>query len=247
LLRSLFLVVVIGSLAGCGGELPVVREAGLNVLLVTVDTLRADALGVYGSSRASTPVIDRLAAEGVRFSNARAHNVVTLPSHVNILSGLYPYHHGVRENAGFRVPKTVNTLATLLEARGYRTGAFVSAFPLDRRFGLDRGFDEYDDRYGKTGQNSAFRVPERPAVETVTAAKRWIDSSASSTPFFAWIHVYEPHFPYTPPEPFASKYRQTPYDGEVAAVDAALGSNRFSIAAPPPRVAVPRTRTRTRW
>ena len=109
--RALILIVVASVGVACRGQAPPVREAGLNVLLVTIDTLRADALGSYGNRRAATPVIDRVAAEGVRFTNARAHNVVTLPSHVNILTGLYPYHHGVRENAGFRVPRTVETLA----------------------------------------------------------------------------------------------------------------------------------------
>jgi hypothetical protein len=123
------------------------RRPGMDVLLVTIDTLRADAVGAYGRSGDPTPWIDRLAAGGVRFANARAHNVVTLPSHANILSGRLPFEHGVRDNAGFRFPKDEETLATRLSARGYRTGAFVSAFTLDSRFGLERGFDVYDDRF----------------------------------------------------------------------------------------------------
>jgi arylsulfatase A-like enzyme/Tfp pilus assembly protein PilF len=196
------------------------REAGLSVLLITIDTLRADALGAYGNTKAATPGLDRLSSAGVRFSRASAHNVVTLPSHVNIFTGQYPFHHGVRENSGFRVPAEVDTLATVLKARGYRTGAFVSAFPLDVRFGLARGFDVYDDRYGKGAERRAFREPERAGPATVAAAVEWI--GRQQAPWFAWVHVYEPHFPYAPPEPFASRYRNEPYLGEVSAADAAL-------------------------
>jgi len=197
------------------------RDPGLSVLLVTVDTLRADALGSYGKADAGTPTLDRLAAEGVRFERCHAQNVVTLPSHANILSGRYPFDHGVRDNAGFRFPAGADTLATLLKARGFHTGAFVSAFPLDSRFGLDRGFDVYDDRFGDRGSHTAFRMEERPGGETVAAALRW-RSAQGSSPTFQWVHVYEPHFPYTPPEPFASQHRDDPYQGEVATADSIL-------------------------
>lgn len=196
---------------------------------MTVDTLRVDALGASGNSAASTPWIDRLAAAGVRFDQAHASTVVTLPSHANILSGLYPFRHGVRENAGFRFPETTETIATVLHGRGYRTGAFVSAFPLDSRFQLTRGFDVYDDRFPKSDA-TAFRVPERRGADTVAAALRWIAAESTAAPepggarrWFAWVHLYEPHFPYTPPEPYGSRYREHPYLGEVAAADAALG------------------------
>jgi arylsulfatase A-like enzyme/Tfp pilus assembly protein PilF len=211
------------------------REPGLNVLLITVDTLRADALGAYGNATVSTPLLDRLSAGGVRFSRALAQTVVTLPSHANILSGRYPFAHGVRENSGFRFPDNVDTLATLLKAQGYRTGAFVSAFPLDVRFGLARGFDVYDDRYGKGAERAAFREPERAGTATVAAAVSWIAGQSPSpqsttaspqpqapSPWFAWVHLYEPHFPYAPPEPYATRYRTAPYLGEVSAADAAL-------------------------
>src|SRR3954447_19292012 len=167
------------------------RRPAPNVLLITIDTLRADALGAYGNRSASTPWIDRLATAGVRFAQARASAVVTLPSHATILSGLYPFHHGVRENAGFRFPPQVETLATLLRARHYRTGAFVSAFPLDARFGLTRGFDVYDDHFSKNENTAvAFRVPERRGADTVAAALAWI--ARDTSPWFAWVHVYEP-------------------------------------------------------
>ena len=210
-------------LSACGGSAPARRDASQNVLLITIDTLRADAIGASGNRSVSTPWIDRLAAGGVRFTAAHASTVVTLPSHANILSGVYPFRHGVRENAGFRFPAHVDTLATILKARGYRTAAFVSAFPLDARFGLTRGFDVYDDRFPKGEANVAFRVPERRGADTVAAALKWIADVPAANRWFVWLHLYEPHFPYTPPEPYASRYRDAPYLGEVSATDAALG------------------------
>jgi arylsulfatase A-like enzyme len=199
------------------------REAGLNVLLITIDTLRADAIGAYGDARAATPWIDRLAAGGVRFARAHAHNVVTLPSHSNILSGRHPFGHGVRDNAGFRFPRGTDTLATMLQRRGYRTAAFVSAFTLDSRFGLDAGFDVYDDAFADGDAPAAFALPERRGTETVAGARRWLDQGGSG-PYFCWVHLYDPHAPYEPPEPYASRFPDDPYRGEVAAADAALGS-----------------------
>jgi arylsulfatase A-like enzyme/Flp pilus assembly protein TadD len=197
------------------------REAGLDVLLITVDTLRADALGAYGNARARTPWIDRLSARGVRFEQAHAHNVVTLPSHANILSGRYPFQHGVRDNAGFRFPTGMPTLATRLKLRGYRTGAFVSAFPLDSRFGLDHGFDVYDDSFADGRAAMEFLLPERPATATVAAAREWM-GKGDGRPTFTWVHLYDPHAPYQPPPAFASAFPRDPYHGEVAATDAAL-------------------------
>jgi len=216
-------VITIAVMISCGTP-TIRRQPGLNVLLITIDTLRADALGAYGNSTVSTPLLDRLSAGGVRFSRALAQTVVTLPSHANILSGRYPFAHGVRENSGFRFPDNVDTLATVLKAQGYRTGAFVSAFPLDVRFGLARGFDVYDDRYGKGAERAAFREPERAGTATVAAAAAWIANPKppAPTPWFAWVHLYEPHFPYAPPEPYATRYRAAPYLGEVSAADAAL-------------------------
>jgi arylsulfatase A-like enzyme/Flp pilus assembly protein TadD len=199
----------------------VVREPGLDVLLITIDTLRADALGSYGNQRAETPWMDRLAREGVRFDDAHAHNVTTLPSHANILSGLYPQEHGVRDNSGFRFPKDVTTLASILKDQGYRTGAFVSAFPLASRFGLDRGFEIYEDSFVDATSRPAFLEQERRGPETVALARSWL-AQEEERPYFCWVHLYEPHFPYEPPEPFASRFRDAPYHGDVAATDAAL-------------------------
>ena len=197
------------------------REPGLDVLLITIDTLRADALGCYGNTAVETPWIDRLAAGGVRFEQVHAQNVVTLPSHANILSGRYPLDHGVRDNSGFRFPAGVDTLATILKRAGYATGAFVSAFPLDSRFGLDRGFDVYDDRLGDPEARTAFLMPERPGARTVEEARKW-RAAQGQVPTFTWIHLYEPHFPYVPPEPFTSRYADSPYHGEVAYTDSLL-------------------------
>ena len=197
------------------------RRPGMDVLLVTIDTLRADAVGAYGQTRGATPWIDRLAKRGVVFTGAHAHNVVTLPSHANILSGRLPFEHGVRDNAGFRFPKDMETLATRLSSRGYRTGAFVSAFTLESRFGLDRGFDVYDDRFADGATASAFVLPERPGAMTAAAARAWL-AAGDGRPSFAWVHLYDPHAPYRPPEPHASRFAGDPYLGDVAAADAAL-------------------------
>jgi arylsulfatase A-like enzyme/Tfp pilus assembly protein PilF len=197
------------------------HQYGPNVLLMTVDTLRADAVGAYGRTSAVTPWMDRLASAGVRFTAAHAHNVVTLPSHANILSGRLPPDHGVRDNGGFRFPATLETLATLLHAQGYRTGAFVSAFPLAARFGLNRGFDEYDDRFAGAAR-PAFLIQERSGRDTVARALAWLATQADDR-WFCWVHIYEPHFPYAPPEPLASRFAGDAYHGEVAAADAALG------------------------
>jgi arylsulfatase A-like enzyme/tetratricopeptide (TPR) repeat protein len=194
-----------------------------NVLLITIDTLRADAVGAYGARSAATPWIDRIAAGGLRFDNAHAHTVVTLPSHANILMGRLPTEHGVRDNSGFRVAADQATLATQLKAAGFMTAAFVSAFPLDSRFGLARGFDVYDDRFVDATPRPPLLEQERAGTATVAAARRWLDAQGQSRRWFCWVHLYEPHFPYAPPEPFAARFAGTPYIGEVAAADAALG------------------------
>jgi arylsulfatase A-like enzyme/Flp pilus assembly protein TadD len=210
-----------GVLWACGGRSLPVASPTLNVLLITIDTLRADALAAYGNRQVVAPEIERLAAAGVRFAGAHAHNVVTLPSHANILSGLYPQDHGVRDNAGFRFPAAPPTLATLLKARGYATAAFVSAFPLASRFGLARGFDVYDDRFVDAAPRPPMLEQERRGTETVALARQWLDAHAAG-PAFCWVHLYEPHAPYAPPEPFASRFPGDPYLGEVAAADRAL-------------------------
>jgi arylsulfatase A-like enzyme/Flp pilus assembly protein TadD len=191
-----------------------------NVLFVTIDTLRADALGSYGG-RASTPILDALAARGARFTFAHAHAVVTLPSHTSLMTGQYPYMHGVRDNNGYRVAADSATLAVRLKAAGFATGAFVGAFPLDQRFGLGRGFDVYDDRISEVGTTVDFALPERRADAVVSAATSWLGQQ--STKWLAWVHVFDPHAPYQPPPEYASRYPDSPYAAEVAWTDAALG------------------------
>lgn len=194
--------------------------AGQNVLIITIDTLRADAMSQDGGP-ALTPALDQLAADGVRFTFAHAHAVITLPSHTSIFTGEYPYQHGVRENSGYRVAPGARTLATLLKQAGYATGAFVGAFPLHSRFGLNQGFDVYDDRFGETRAPTEFVMPERPATAVVELARNWI-AAKRDTRWLAWVHVFDPHAPYRPPPPFDRQYAGRPYFGEVAATDAAL-------------------------
>lgn len=191
-----------------------------NVLLITVDTLRADRLGCYGDKGIRTPAIDALAARGVLFARAFAHTPSTLPSHTNILLGMTPNAHGVHDNSNFIVRDDFPTLAEWLKAQGYATGAFVGAFPLDSRFGLVQGFDVYDDNYGSQGPTDMTFV-ERKADVVVGKALEWLEGRTG--PWFLWIHLFDPHQPYEPPEPFKSQYPGRPYDGEIAFVDSAMG------------------------
>jgi arylsulfatase A-like enzyme/Flp pilus assembly protein TadD len=192
-----------------------------DIILVTIDTVRADSVGFGGNARVRTPFLDSLAQRGVAFTNAHAHNVVTLPSHVNILTGLYPYQHGVRDNAGFTLDAKHATVATMLRQQGYATGAFVGAFPLDARFGLNQGFDQYDDNYGKGAATMDFVVQERPAAAVLDSATKWWRANEGRKRFM-WVHLYDPHAPYAPPEPFFSQYRDDEYLGEIAYVDDSL-------------------------
>lgn len=212
-----------GALSGgCSGRrLPTFeRRADQNVLLVTIDTLRADALSVSGGP-AHTPNIDALAARGIRFDFAHAHAVLTRPSHASILTGLYPYEHGVRDHSGYRMRPGTPTLATWLKQQGFATGAFVGGVPLVRSFGLDGGFDVYDDHFERHGESTDFSLAERPAGAVVAAALAWIGRQQGR--WFAWVHVFDPHAPYTPPPPFDTEYAGRLYYGEVAYVDQALG------------------------
>jgi arylsulfatase A-like enzyme/Flp pilus assembly protein TadD len=196
------------------------RAASRNLLIITIDTLRADRLSCYGSKFLNTPNIDILARRGALFSRAFAHNPTTLPSHANILLGLTPLTHGVHENSGFIVGKEFLTLAEYLKSYKYSTAAFVGAFPLDSRFGLDQGFDIYDDEY-EAQSSQKFSYGERKASVVIDRALAWLETQASR--WFLWIHVFDPHHPYEPPEPFKAQFRNQPYDGEVAYVDAELG------------------------
>lgn len=218
-MKKLLLVLV---LLGCQPrEAAAPAAVAGDIILVTIDTWRADSAGFAGHPRVKTPFLDSLAARGIVFTNAHAHNVVTLPSHVNVLTGLNPYEHGVRENAGFVLDEKIETLAERLARAGYATGAFVAAFPLDKRYGLGQGFEVYDDNYGKGRATLDFKVQERGAEAVLSAAAKWWQEVTGKKRFL-WVHLYDPHAPYAPPEPFATEYRDAPYLGEIAATDHAL-------------------------
>lgn len=199
--------------------------ADFNVALVTLDTTRADRLGCYGYERAETPVLDRLAKEGVRFADAVSPAPLTLTAHASILTGLDPHHHRVRHNGQYRLDPSQATLAEVLRNRGYDTAAFVSAFVLDARFGLKQGFDLYDDRVEPTsGPFFAGLESERSAEKVTDAALDWLRARKGvKKPFFLWVHYYDPHAEYKPPEPYARRFQARTYDGEIAYMDSQIG------------------------
>jgi tetratricopeptide (TPR) repeat protein len=199
-----------------------VRDERTDVLLVTIDTLRADRVGAYGDPHASTAVMDALAAEGLLFREAHTVTPLTLPAHASLLSGLYPLHHGLRDNAGFLLSPQVATLPAALQAQGYATAAFVSAFVLDSAWGLDRGFDLYRDPFHPQdlARVGAFGEVELPGAEVVNAAVAWWkEAGRGPNPRFAWVHLYGPHQPWTADPALSAD----PYRAEVAAADRLLG------------------------
>jgi choline-sulfatase len=210
-------IALCGLAAGCS------RHAAepARILLVTIDTLRADHVGCYGAERVHTPTLDALAQGGTRFAAAMSPAPLTLPSHTTILTGLDPDHHGVRHNGVFALGPRVPTLAEHLHARGYGTAAFVGAFVLDHRFGLGRGFDVYDDRIGdRRSTQGVVGYAERRADAVVDAFLGWLPRAPDR--FFAWVHFYDPHVDYDPPAAFSLGFPGRPYDGEIAFVDAQL-------------------------
>ncbi|HEY2930822.1 MAG TPA: sulfatase-like hydrolase/transferase [Acidobacteriota bacterium] len=194
-----------------------------NVVLITVDTLRPDHLGCYGYSAARTSAIDGLAAEGIRFRTVVAQVPLTLPSHCTILTGTYPMLHGVRDNAGYRLPSSFTTLAEIFRSRHYRTAAFVGSYVLHSKFGLNQGFEFYDDQIQGIASPGGIRnlnQLERRAGEVMQRAAGWIENARP--PFFVWVHLYDPHDPYDPPAPFNRDYAGHPYDGEIAYADSEI-------------------------
>ena len=197
-----------------------------SVLLITIDTLRADHLGCYGYRRGSTPTIDALAKQARQFDYAFSAVPSTLPSHAALLTGTYPFYNGVRDQPGFRLSDNIPTLAEDFARAGYATAAVVGAPVLSRRFGLSRGFDEYNDAFGASTEELEAVMPDikRPAESVVQLGLAWLDSKRAGKPYFLWLHFYDPHMPYVAPEPYRSRFADRPYDGEIAYADSALGT-----------------------
>lgn len=229
LIRSVFAVTAVGVLVACsacrGGTSDTARVAPKrNILLVTIDTLRADRLG-----RGLTPVLDGLAKIGVSFTTVRTVAPLTLPAHVSIMTGVYPAQHGAQLNgmAGWDVARP--TLAKQAQAHGYRTAAFVGAYVLDRRFGLSNGFETYDDQIQRDPSAQNRLEAERDGDLVIDRAVAWLESVAKPSsgqtrpPFFLWVHLYDPHAPYDPPRSYLEKANGQAYDGEVAFADAQVG------------------------
>jgi arylsulfatase A-like enzyme len=204
-----------------------------NIIFISIDTLRADRLACYGYKEIKTPNIDLIARRGVLFSQAICQVPVTLPSHTSMFTGLNPTSHNVRENGTFRLDDSEITLAEILKEDGYKTGAFIGGFPLDSRFGLNKGFDFYDDDLSDRKDQETLRGKirwqghnvssfERKAISVIESSIKWLSSNRKGS-FFLFIHLFDPHTSYSPPEPFKKMYKYQPYDGEVAYVDYCLG------------------------
>jgi arylsulfatase A-like enzyme/Tfp pilus assembly protein PilF len=205
-----------------------------NLLLISIDTLRADHLGCYGYSAAQTPRIDALAASGLRFAQATTVVPLTLPAHSSLMTGTFPAWHGVRDNGGFYLGDDQLTLAEVLREEGFRTGGFVGAFVLDRRWGIAQGFDRYFDEFDleKFTDAPSMDIIQRPGAEVVDKALEWL-ALERDRPFFAWVHMYDPHAPYEAPEPYRSRFPRSAvgaYDAEIATSDALVGRLLDSLA-----------------
>ncbi|HJP18379.1 MAG TPA: sulfatase-like hydrolase/transferase [Nitrospinota bacterium] len=237
--KSIYFVFMLLALVsvGCSDSL----ETGpADVVIITVDTLRVDRLGIYGYKFIQTPNIDGLGKHGVVFEQARVPVPITLPSHTSIFTGLYPPSHGVLDNGKYKAAESLTTLPEIFKKEGYNTGAVVGSFVLDRRFGLNQGFDYYDDsgfKMEKDGRELFF-FQERSATEVTEHALKWLKSLYVANPgsvtrdpivnekekrFFLWVHYFDPHALYNPPDPYASKYKDSLYDGEIAYTDEQIG------------------------
>ena len=219
-----WLVAVSVLQSGCRGPdtPPISDDHRSNVLVVTLDTIRADRLGAYGGARGASPFIDSLAARGVVFDRCAAPTPLTLPSHTSLFTGTYPIFHGVRDNGDYVVPEELTTMAELFADAGYRTGAFVGAYVLAARWGLDQGFETFSEPHlGFDPDLSSFAQIQRRADTVVDDALAWL-ATPSAAPFFAWVHLYDPHLPYDPPLPYSTDFADDPYLGEVAFADAQL-------------------------
>jgi arylsulfatase A-like enzyme/Flp pilus assembly protein TadD len=209
--------------------LPLVRAATIppgpppNVILITIDTVRADHVACYGATDVKTPTLDGLARDGIVFERAISQVPLTWPSHAAILTGTYPFQNGVQDFTGQPLDQRFRSVAQVFKQQDYATGAVVSAFVLDRSWGLARGFDFYDDAFSaETFRQKDIGLVDRKAGESVTRAISWLQKTPRH-PFFFWLHLYDPHSPYDPPEPFRTEYRGHLYDGEIAYADHELG------------------------
>jgi arylsulfatase A-like enzyme/Flp pilus assembly protein TadD len=213
----------LSAAAACAPKAPPAPQAARNLVLVTIDTLRADRLGAYGNATVATPNMDRLAREGAVALHASVQVPLTRPSHVSLLSGLYPAEHGIRDNVSPPLRPGVPLLAEILQQRGFRTGAFVSSIVLSKQSGLARGFDTYSDRFEIGDDDARFlNTIQKRGDTTVAEAAAWLRQPGSERRF-AWVHLYDPHDPYEPPEPYATRYAGRLYDGEVAWSDDLVG------------------------
>jgi choline-sulfatase len=219
--------VVLPFLSSCNSERKaggaVSGSEGAPVIVISIDTLRADHLPLYGATGLDTPNIDALAKDAIVFDNAYSHVPLTLPSHVTMLTGLLPEASGIRNNLGYRFDSAATpSMPTLLKAKGYATGAAVSAYVLRGATGLAAAFDDYDDAIDRSSEGGALGELQRSGDQTVAAAIRWV-TAKQDQPFFYMVHLFEPHAPYAPPEPFQSRYAAHPYDGEIAVSDSYVG------------------------
>ena len=222
-------IVIVGAVAATllwvsrgGKSTPATESRDFNVIVVTLDTTRADSLSCYGYKDIETPTIDALAAQGVRFEKCYAQTPLTLPSHTTLMTGTLPLFHGVRDNGAFVVPQKLVTMAELFKGKGYETGAFIGAWVLDSKWGLNQGFDVYFDEFDlKKFSTVSFDTVRRPANEVLDAALPWLEARKGRR-FFTWIHLYDPHSPYNPPPPYSTQYAARPYYGEIAFADSEL-------------------------
>ena len=193
-----------------------------NVIVITLDTTRADRLPSYGCRDLATPTLDAFAARGVRFEQCYAQTPLTLPSHTTLFTGTLPLFHGIRDNGGFFVPEKLKTMAELFKDKGYETGAFIAAYVLDSKWGLNQGFDTYFDKFDLSKfKRISLGTVQRPANEILDEALPWLESKKDK-PFFAWLHLYDPHSPYEPPPPYDKLYAAHPYLGEIAFADSQI-------------------------
>jgi len=220
----LILSALVAAVSCHRGAVPAKAELRpLNVVVITIDTLRPDHLHCYGYGKIETPTLDRIAQNGVLFENGVTQTPLTPPSHASIFTGLNPPTHKVRNTGGFVLSPSTPTLASLLQQRGWDTAAFVSSAVLKKRFGFDHGFAVYDDQMPQPGSRQEFlEDAERRAGDTVDHAVQWLDGRTNK-PFFLWVHLYDPHAPYDPPSPFHEQYKDRLYDGEIAYADHELG------------------------